>query len=91
MEILSTVCCFIYYVSSAVMEMPSIIRVLRRKSSSDYSIAGILLNLTATVSWSIYIYMSVQTPIVYIGTATDLATALLYTIVMFRYHKTDEM
>lgn len=69
------------------MEIPSIVRVLHRKSSVDYSMAGVWLNMIATVSWSIYIYVSEQIPLVYIGTTTDLMTAAIYTIVMCRYHK----
>lgn len=79
-------CCLIYYVTSAIMEIPSIVRVLRRKSSTDYSLAGIWLNMIATVSWSIYIYTSEQTVLVYIGTTTDFITALVYTVTMIKYH-----
>lgn len=85
-----SLCCLVYYVSSGIMEMPSIVRVIRRKSSTDYSLAGVWLNMMATVSWSIYIYTSSQTPLVYIGTGTDFLTAMVYTIVMVRYHKKEE-
>lgn len=87
MEHFINACCLVYYVSSGIMEIPSIVRVLRRKSSVDYSMAGVWLNMIATVSWSIYIYVSEQIPLVYIGTTTDLVTAAIYTIVMCRYHK----
>lgn len=86
MQYFISMCCLIYYVTSAIMEVPSIIRVLRRKSSTDYSLAGIWLNMIATVSWSIYIYTSEQTVLVYIGTTTDFIMALVYIITMIKYH-----
>lgn len=86
MQYFISLCCLIYYVTSAIMEIPSIVRVLRRKSSTDYSLAGIWLNMIATVSWSIYIYTSEQTVLVYIGTTTDFIMALVYTVIMIKYH-----
>ncbi len=87
MSFIVNVCCLIYYVTSGIMEVPSIVRVVRRKSSIDYSLVGVWLNMIATASWSVYIYTSSQTTLVYIGTFTDLVTAIIYTIVMIRYHK----
>lgn len=80
-------CCLIYYVSSGIQEIPSIARVIKRKSSIDYSLPGVFLNLIAAVAWSIYIYSSEQTIIVKIGTFTDLMTVFVYTFVMLKYHK----
>lgn len=42
--------------------------------------------MIATVSWSIYIYTSEQTVLVYIGTTTDFIMALVYTVIMIKYH-----
>lgn len=49
--------CTVYYVLSYIETVPQIIKLLRTKSSNDYSLGMILLQFIALVSWSIYIYL----------------------------------
>lgn len=89
MELIGTVCCIIYYTISSIKEIPSIVRVLRRKKSLDYSVPGVVMNLISTVAWSIYIYTSKQNMIVYVGTFTDLVICVIYTVAMLKYHNNE--
>ena len=64
--------CTIYYVCSYVCTIPQIIKLIKTKSSNDYSLGMIVLQLIGVVSWSVYIFTSIQNIIVYIGTIVDL-------------------
>lgn len=87
MNIVASICCLVYYVCSAVELIPSIVRIIKRRSSIDYSILSTLLGVIGTLAWSVYIYSSRQTTLVYLGTASDMFLVLIYTICIFKYHK----
>ena len=70
--------CTIYYVLSYTYTIPQIIKLLKTKSSNDYSLLMIALQLIAVISWSLYVFTSIQNIIVYIGTVIDLL--LLFTV-----------
>ncbi len=82
-----TVFCTIYYVFSYIQIVPQIIKLLKSKSSNDYSLCMLLLQLIAVVSWTIYIYTSKQNMIVYIGTIIDLVLLLYIDILIVKYYK----
>jgi len=63
--------CTIYYVLSYIETVPQIIKLIRTKSSNDYSLGMITLQFIALLSWSLYIFTSNQSIIVYIGTIID--------------------
>ena len=69
--------CTIYYVLSYIEMLPQIIKLIKTKSSNDYSLGMIFLQLIALISWSIYIFTSQQSIIVYIGTVIDLVLLFL--------------
>ena len=50
--------CTIYYILSYIETVPQIIKLIKTKSSNDYSLGMIFLQLTALISWSIYIFTS---------------------------------
>lgn len=72
-----TIFCTIYYVLSYIETLPQIIKLIKTKSSNDYSLGMIFLQLIALISWSIYIFTSQQSIIVYIGTVIDLVLLFL--------------
>lgn len=82
-----TIFCTIYYVLSYIESIPQIIKLIKTKSSNDYSLGKIFLQLIAIISWSIYIFTSVQNTIVYIGTITDLLIVLFVDILIVKYYK----
>ncbi|MBR0475088.1 MAG: hypothetical protein IJJ19_08810 [Erysipelotrichaceae bacterium] len=77
--------CTIYYVLNYVKTIPQIMKLIRTKSSSDYSISMIVLQLISMVSWSIYIFTSPQNLVVYIGTVLDLLILIISDSLIFRY------
>ena len=79
--------CIIYYVLSYIERIPQIIKLIKTKSSNDYSLGMISIQLLALISWSIYIFTSEQIIIVYIGTIVDLLLLLLADGLILKYYK----
>lgn len=82
-----TIFCTIYYVLSYVETVPQIIKLIKTKSSNDYSLGMIFLQFIALVSWSIYIFTSSQNIIVYIGTIIDLVLLIFVDFLILKYYK----
>ena len=78
--------CTIYYVLSYIETLPQIIKLIKTKSSNDYSLGMIFLQLIALISWSIYIFTSQQSIIVYIGTVIDLVLLFLIDFLILKYY-----
>ena len=81
-----TIFCTIYYVLSYVETVPQIIKLIKTKSSNDYSLGMIFLQFIALVSWSIYIFTSSQNIIVYIGTIIDLVLLIFVDFLILKYY-----
>ena len=79
--------CTIYYILSYIETIPQIIKLIRTKSSNDYSLGMILLQFIALISWSIYIFTSIQNIIVYIGTVIDLLLLIIVDFLILKYYK----
>ena len=79
--------CTIYYILSYIQAIPQIIKLLKTKSSNDYSLGMISLQLIALISWSIYIFTSKQDLIVYIGTVLDLLLMLVVDFLIVKFYK----
>ncbi len=83
--------CTIYYVLSYIKSIPQIIKLLKTKSSNDYSLGNITLQLIGIISWSLYIFTSEQSIIVYIGTVTDLLILLFTDFLIVKYYKRERV
>ena len=81
-----TIFCTIYYVLSYIQTVPQIIKLLKTKSSNDYSLSMISIQLIAVISWSLYIFTSKQSIIVYIGTVIDLLLLMFVDFLIFKYY-----
>ena len=79
--------CTTYYVLSYIETIPQIVKLLKTKSSNDYSLGMISLQLIALISWSLYIFTSKQSIVVYIGTIIDLLLLLFVDFLIVRYYK----
>ena len=79
--------CTIYYIFSYIQSIPQIIKLLKTKSSNDYSLGMIIIQLISVISWSLYIFTSQQNMIVYIGTVIDLLIIIFVDILIFKYYK----
>lgn len=82
-----TIFCTIYYILSYIQIIPQIIKLKKTKSSNDYSLGMITIQLVALICWSLYIFTSKQNIIVYIGTITDLLLLLIVDFLILRYYK----
>ena len=82
-----TIFCTIYYILSYIQTIPQIIKLLKTKSSNDYSLGMVAIQLIALTSWSIFIFTSRQDNIVYIGTIIDLLLLLLVDFLILKYFK----
>lgn len=82
-----TIFCTIYYILSYVETVPQIIKLLKTKSSNDYSLGFILIQFIALVSWSLYIFTSNQNLIVYIGTIIDLLLLIFIDVLIIKYYR----
>ena len=78
--------CTIYYICSYIETVPQIIKLLRTKSSNDYSLGMITLQMIALICWSIYIFTSKQNFIVYIGTVIDLILLIFVDYLILKYY-----
>ena len=78
--------CTIYYVLSYIESIPQIVKLLKTKSSNDYSLGMISLQLIALISWSLYIFTSKQSIVVYIGTIIDLLLLLFVDFLIVKYY-----
>ena len=79
--------CTIYYVLSYIETIPQIVKLLKTKSSNDYSLGMISLQLIALISWSLYIFTSKQSIVVYIGTIIDLLLLFFVDYLIIKYYK----
>ncbi len=79
--------CTIYYILNYVQTFPQIVKLLKTKSSNDYSLLTVLFHLIACISWTLYIFTSKQSIIVYIGTVIDMVLLSFVTILIFKYYK----
>ena len=79
--------CTIYYVLSYIETIPQIVKLLKTKSSNDYSLGLISLQLIAHICWSLYIFTSKQNIVVYIGTIIDLVLLLFVDFLIIKYYK----
>lgn len=77
--------CTIYYICSYIQNVPQVIKLIKTKSSNDYSLWQICLKLFGTICWSVYVFTSIQSIIVYIGTIIDLILDVLVVILIFSF------
>jgi uncharacterized protein with PQ loop repeat len=79
--------CTIYYICSYIETIPQIIKLIKTKSSNDYSLGFVALQFIALICWSLYIFTSKQSTIVYIGTIIDLILLFIVDYLILKYFK----
>ena len=82
--------CIVYYVCSYIQTVPQVYKLLKTKSSNDYSLWQMTLGFIGLTCWSLYIFTSVQGIVVYIGTVVDLLLTILVDILILKYYKFDK-
>lgn len=79
--------CTIYYICSYIQTVPQVIKLIKTKSSNDYSLWQVFLGMIGLICWSIYIFTSSQAMIVYIGTIIDLVLEFLVVGLILGFYK----
>ena len=79
--------CIIYYVLSYTQTIPQIIKLVKTKSSNDYSLGMITMQFIGVLAWTIYILTSLQTTIVYIGSIIDMLLLTFVDYLILKYYK----
>lgn len=79
--------CTIYYVFSYIQTIPQIIKLIKTKSSNDYSLGHVLLQFISLSCWTAYIFTSYQSIIVYVGTIIDMLLLIIVDILILSYYK----
>ena len=79
--------CTIYYIFSYMDNIPQIMKLVKTKSSNDYSLWKVLFQLIAVISWTIYIFTTKQSILVYIGTAIDMLLLAIADFLIVKYYK----
>ena len=79
--------CTIYYICSYTQTIPQIMKLIKTKSSNDYSLGMVFIQLVGIIAWTIYIFTSVQTTLVYIGSAVDLVLLGIVDFLILKYYK----
>ena len=82
--------CTIYYICSYIQTVPQVYKLIKTKSSNDYSLWQVILGFIGMVCWSIYIFMTDQALIVYIGTIIDIVLLVFVDILIFVYYNFDK-
>jgi len=79
--------CTVYYICSYIQTVPQVIKLIKTKSSNDYSLWQVALGFIGLVCWSIYIFTSAQAIIVYVGTIIDLLLLILVDVLILAFYK----
>jgi uncharacterized protein with PQ loop repeat len=65
---------------------PRLIKLIKTKSSNDYSLGSIFLSLIGMFCWVIYLFTTKQDLILYIGAIVDIFLNILFAVLVFKYH-----
>ncbi len=82
--------CTIYYICSYIQTIPQLVKLIKTKSSNDYSLKQVLIGFIGLVCWSVYIFTSKQSTLVYIGTVLDFLLLVLVDALILKFYKLDK-
>lgn len=82
--------CLIYYTLNYVKSVPQIIKLIRTKSSNDYSLSMLAMQFVSVLSWSLYIFTSKQSSLVYIGTIADMVLMIITDVLILKYYRKED-
>ena len=81
--------CILHYICSYIQTIPQIIKLLKTKSSNDYSLWQVALSFAGTVCWSIYIFTCTFDFVLYVGTIIEGILIVFIDILILFYYKWD--
>ncbi len=84
----SEILCYICYIISWYAIIPAIYRIIKRKSSTDYSIQSVLMEVAYNVIWLMYVILNPTFELVFCA-IIDVILILIYMVAVLKYHNTD--
>lgn len=82
---------YVVYCVIAYMEyFPRLIKLLKTKSSEDYSIGSNILDFIALICWLAYLCTTEQELILYIGAIIDILLCGFFTALVIFYQRTSK-
>lgn len=82
----SEILCYICYIMSWYAMIPAIVRIIKRKSSTDYSKKSVLLEVAYNIIWLVYVIYNPTFELL-LCAIIDVILILVYMIVIFKYHE----
>lgn len=86
MQIFYIIYCIIVYIEY----FPRIIKLIRTKSSNDYSLSSTVLSLLGMACWVLYIFSTEQDLVLYLGSFVDVILNVVFAVLVFKYHDKKE-
>ena len=79
--------CFLYYILSYVQVIPQIIKLIKTKSSDDYSLVQVFFGYFAILFWLVYVAWQNADTFVIVGTAIDFTLMTIVNFFILLYYK----
>ena len=79
--------CIMHYICTYIYMLPQLIKLIKTKSSNDYSLWQIFISLMGSICWFIYIFTSAQNAILYINTIIELLLIIIVDFFILKYYK----
>lgn len=77
----------IYYVCAYAQTIPQIIKLIRTKSSNDFSLFFLTLQFIANTSWLIYVFVMKMELVFMIGSSIEYFLTCLNAFLVIHYYK----
>ena len=77
--------CYICYLISWYAIVPAIVRIFKRKSSSDYSKQAVIMEIAYNIIWLTYTLFKPTFEMVFCA-IIDVILIIIYGAVVFKYH-----
>lgn len=82
----SEILCYVCYIISWYAMIPAIYRIVKRKSSTDYSKQSVISEVAYNIIWLVYVIFNPTFELV-VCAIIDVILILIYMYVVFKYHK----
>lgn len=80
----------IYCILVYVEYVPRTVKLIRTKSSTDYSLSSTVISFIGMICWAIYLFTTDQDLILYLGCFVDIILNVIFLVLVFKYHKKGE-
>ena len=79
--------CIMHYICTYIYMIPQLIKLIKTKSSNDYSLGQIFISFFGSICWITYIFTSAQSKILYINTIIEFLLIIIVDFFILKYYK----